>query len=44
MSQSATAKQQLQDAFALFNQVSEQLTGSYQALQQQVVSLNRLFR
>jgi len=41
MSQSATAKQQLQDAFALFNQVSEQLTGSYQALQQQVVSLNR---
>jgi len=41
MSQSAASKQQLQDAFALFNQVSEQLTGSYQALQQQVTSLTR---
>ena len=41
MSQSAANKQQLQDAFALFNQVSEQLTGSYQTLQQQVVSLTR---
>lgn len=41
MSQSATSNQQLQDAFALFNQVSEQLTGSYQALQQQVSSLTR---
>ena len=39
MSQSAANKQQLQDAFELFNQVSEQLTGSYQVLQQQVVSL-----
>jgi two-component system sensor histidine kinase FlrB len=41
MSQSAASNQQLQDAFALFNQVSEQLTGSYQALQQQVTSLTR---
>jgi len=41
MSQSAANKQQLQDAFELFNQVSEQLTGSYQTLQQQVVSLTR---
>jgi two-component system sensor histidine kinase FlrB len=41
MSQSSANKQQLQDAFALFNQVSEQLTGSYQLLQQQVVSLTR---
>ncbi len=40
MSQSAAGKQQLQDAFALFNQVSEQLTGSYQDLQEQVTSLN----
>lgn len=41
MSQSAASNQQLQDAFALFNQVSEQLTGSYRALQQQVTSLTR---
>lgn len=41
MSQSAANKKQLQDAFELFNQVSEQLTGSYQALQNQVISLNR---
>jgi two-component system sensor histidine kinase FlrB len=41
MSQSAASKQQLQNAFELFNQVSAQLTGSYQVLQQQVVSLNR---
>lgn len=41
MSQSAASNQQLQDAFALFNQVSEQLTGSYRALQQQVSSLTR---
>jgi len=41
MSQSAASNQQLQDAFALFNQVSEQLTGSYQALQQQVTSLTQ---
>lgn len=41
MSQSAASKQQLQDAFALFNQVSEQLTGSYQALQQQVTALTQ---
>lgn len=40
MSQSAAAKQQLQNAFELFNQASEQLTGSWQGLQQQVVSLN----
>ncbi len=39
MSQSAASNQQLQEAFALFNQVSEQLTGSYQALQKQVTSL-----
>lgn len=41
MSQSSANKQQLQDAFELFNEVSEQLTGSYQLLQQQVVSLTR---
>lgn len=41
MSHTAANKQQLQDAFELFNQVSEQLTGSYTALQQQVVSLNQ---
>lgn len=41
MSQSAASKRQLQDAFELFNQVSEQLTGSYAALQQQVTGLNR---
>ena len=40
MSQAAANKQQLKDAFELFNQVSEQLTGSYHALQQQVISLN----
>ena len=39
MSQSAAAKQQLQDAFELFNLASEQLTGSWHGLQQQVVSL-----
>ncbi|VAW77399.1 Flagellar sensor histidine kinase FleS [hydrothermal vent metagenome] len=39
MSQSAASNQQLQEAFTLFNQVSEQLTGSYQVLQQQVTSL-----
>jgi len=41
MRHTAASKQQLQDAFALFNQVSEQLTGSYTALQQQVTSLTR---
>ena len=41
MSQSAAAKQQLRDAFELFNQVSERLAGSYGVLQQQVVSLNQ---
>jgi two-component system sensor histidine kinase FlrB len=41
MSQTAADKQHLQDAFELFNQMSEQLTGSYQVLQQQVVSLTR---
>ena len=35
----ATANQELQDAFTRFNQVSEQLTGSYQGLEQHVVSL-----
>ncbi len=41
MSQTAASKQQLQDAFELFTQVSEQLTGSYEALQRQVVSLSQ---
>jgi two-component system, sensor histidine kinase FlrB len=41
MSQTAVSQQQLQDAFELFNQVSEQLAGSYAALQQKVVSLNQ---
>ncbi len=41
MRQAAADKQQLQDAFELFNQVSEQLTGSYQLLQRQVVSLTQ---
>jgi two-component system sensor histidine kinase FlrB len=41
MSQTAASKQQLQDAFELFTQVSEQLTGSYTALQQQVVTLSQ---
>lgn len=41
MSQTAAAEQQLRDAFELFIQVSEQLAGSYQLLQQQVVGLNQ---
>jgi len=41
MSQTAASQQQLQDAFELFNQVSEQLAGSYAALQKKVVSLNQ---
>jgi two-component system sensor histidine kinase FlrB len=41
MSQTAVAEQQLRDAFELFNQVSEQLAGSYQVLQRQVVALNQ---
>ena len=41
MNHPVTAKQQLKDAFELFNQVSEQLAGSYGALQRQVVSLER---
>ncbi len=41
MSQTASAKQQLRDAFELFNQISEQLAGSYQTLQQQVVALSQ---
>ena len=41
MSQTGAAKQQLTDAFELFNQISEQLAGSYQTLQQQVVMLNQ---
>ncbi|HHJ17172.1 MAG TPA: HAMP domain-containing histidine kinase [Gammaproteobacteria bacterium] len=41
MSQPATRQQQLQDAFELFSQVSEQLTGSYRELEKQVVGLNR---
>ena len=40
MSQPAAKQQQLQDAFELFTQVSEQLTGSYQVLEKQVASLN----
>ena len=40
MSQTAANKQQLQDAFELFSQVSEELTSSYTSLQQQVVTLN----
>ena len=39
MSQTGAAKQQLRDAFELFNRVSEQLAGSYEMLQQQVVVL-----
>ncbi len=34
-------KQQLEDAFQVFNQVSEQLVDSYQQLQSQVVGLSR---
>lgn len=41
MSQTAADKQQLQDAFELFNRVSEQLAGSYGALQQKVDDLHR---
>lgn len=41
MSQSAADKQQLRDAFELFNQVSEQLSGSYRVLEKQVVALNQ---
>ncbi len=41
MSQTAASKQQLQDAFELFSQVSEELTSSYTSLQQQVVTLNQ---
>ncbi|HFD78862.1 MAG TPA: HAMP domain-containing histidine kinase [Gammaproteobacteria bacterium] len=41
MSHPATSKQQLQDAFERFNQLSEQLSGSYQSLQQQVLTLTR---
>ena len=41
MSHSAANKEQLQDAFELFNEFSAQLSSSYQALQQQVVSLTR---
>ena len=40
MSQAAANKQQLQDAFELFSQVSEELTSSYISLQQQVTTLN----
>ena len=40
MSQTAASKQQLQDAFELFSQVSEELTSSYTSLQQQVATLN----
>ncbi len=40
MSQTAASKQQLQDAFELFSQVSEELTSSYASLQQQVATLN----
>lgn len=41
MSQPAAKKQQLQHAFELFTQVSEQLTGSYRGLETQVASLNQ---
>lgn len=41
MSQSAATSQQLQDAFELFNQLSEQLQGSYQGLQERVALLSR---
>jgi len=41
MRQTGAAKQQLRDAFELFNQVSEQLAGSYRMLQQQVVVLDQ---
>ncbi len=41
MSQPAAKQQQLQDAFELFTRVSEQLTGSYRALEMQVASLNQ---
>lgn len=34
-------KEQLQQAFAIFNQASDQLAGAYQELQQQVVHLTR---
>ena len=40
MSHAAASKQQLKDAFELFSQASEELTSSYTALQQQVVTLN----
>ena len=41
MTLNATEREQaLQDAFQLFNQASEQLAGSYQQLQQQVVQLS----
>ena len=41
MSQPVARQQQLQDAFARFAEVSEQLTGSYHVLQDQVAGLNR---
>lgn len=41
MRHTGAAKQQLRDAFELFNQVSEQLAGSYRMLQQQVVVLDQ---
>lgn len=39
MRQTAGAKQQLQDAFELFSQVSERLAGSYAVLQHKVAGL-----
>ena len=41
MSQSGADKQQLRDAFQLFSQVSEQLSGCYRILEKQVVALNQ---
>ncbi len=41
MSQPATVSQQLEDAFQRFNELSEQLSGSYAALQARVASLTR---
>jgi len=40
-SQNHVRQQQLENAFLVFNQVSEQLTDSYQQLQNQIVQLNQ---
>ncbi len=41
MNKPITANDQLRDAFQLFNQVSERLSGSYEILQHQVLSLEQ---